>query len=71
MANDGNAEYLTQQVTQERYMAKKALPFFMMKKGMKEGSKAETAADKKMGVKFPPKGKMPAFKKGGAVKKGC
>ena len=52
-------------------MAKKALPFFMMKKGMKEGSKAETAADKKMGVKFPPKGKMPAFKKGGAVKKGC
>ena len=70
MANDGNAEYLTQQVTQERYMAKKGLPPFM-KKGMKEGSKAEQAADKKMGVKFPPKGKMPAFKKGGAVKKGC
>lgn len=54
----------------EGTMAKKALPPFM-KKGMKEGSKAETAADKKMGVKFPPKGKMPAFKKGGAVKKGC
>lgn len=53
----------------EGTMAKKALPPFM-KKGMKEGSKAEQAADKKMGVKMP-KGKMPAFKKGGAVKKGC
>lgn len=64
-------------------MAKKALPPFM-KKGMKEGSKAEEAmdrkqegskaeeaVDRKQGVKFPPKGKMPAFKKGGAVKKGC
>lgn len=51
-------------------MAKKGLPPFMMKKGMKEGSKAEEAMDKKMGVKMP-KGKMPAFKKGGAVKKGC
>lgn len=51
-------------------MAKKGLPPFM-KKGMKEGSKAEEAVDRKMGVKMPMKGKMPAFKKGGAVKKGC
>ena len=50
--------------------AKKGLPPFMMKKGMKEGSKAEEAMDRKQGVKMP-KGKMPAFKKGGAVKKGC
>jgi hypothetical protein len=58
-------------------MAKKALPAFM-KKGMREGSKAEEAMDKKMGVKEMKKGKMappfgkkgmPAFKKGGKV--GC
>lgn len=63
-------------------MAKKPLPPFM-KKGMKEGSKAEEAMDKKMGVKpafagkkAPPFGKkagsasMPMFKKGGRAR-GC
>ncbi len=59
-------------------MAKKAMPAFL-KKGMREGSKAEEAMDKKMGVKeakkgkmappFAKKGAMPAFKKGGKV--GC
>ena len=58
-------------------MAKKPMPAFL-KKGMREGSKAEEAADKKMGVKpakggkpnpFAKKGAMPAFKKGGKV--GC
>lgn len=61
-------------------MAKKPLPAFL-KKGMTEGSKAEEAMDKKMGVRESKKGKMappfakkgakgmPAFKKGGKV--GC